>query len=284
MTGLSSREAIASDAAALYDDVDEVGDPLAFADVDDDTLPALSRLALDVRAYRRALLDGFDDRRAVLEWCVGSMGATLGRIDGEWYEWVHAEFVTDTRSDDRPPLLGALLDVDAAVPNATAREFRERIAAGTYAPAASAAVRVLREDAQEVAPSRDGPNVAPEREQHVAMRPSLSQIEAHQARALDSLLAGFAAVDELLAWGDTLDLATHGEIPDDYLATLATSDVARQVLLVGDGQPGIERFRPAREVVGAWLLTYFAAGTRQRLAHAAEVSHQASNDDRSKTL
>lgn len=262
----------------------EAPDELRFGEVSDEVQPALSRLALDARTHRFSLLDGFADREDVLRWFVEATSATLGSLPTEAYHAIHSEFVTDMRSEEHPPLLGALLDDDSAVPNGTARELRERIAATAFSPAAAKAMRQLRSDAQETAPSRDGVNVSPEREQHAAMRPSLSQIESHQRRALDALLEGFDDVDALLRWGDILSLATHGCIPDDYISDVATNPVGRGILLVGEGHPCPGRYRGAREVTGAWLLQHFANGVRERYRHAAEVSDPATNNDRSKTL
>lgn len=261
---------------ALYDA--DSDDPLAFDDVADQIQPALSRLALDTRTHRFTLLDGFSDREDVLRWFVSATGATLGRLPDAVYQAIHRDFVTDVRSEVPPPLLGGLLDRDDAVPNGTARDLRERFAAQAYSPAAANAMRALREDAQETAPSRDGTNVDPEREPHVAMRPSLSQIEEHQRRAITALLSGFQDVDALLQWGDVLSLATHGCIPDDYIADMATSPIARGILLVGDDHPSAAKYRPAREVTAAWLLQHFADGTRERYRHAAEVSHPERSD------
>lgn len=260
----------------------EVYDPLRFDEVSDQIQPALSRLALDCRTHRSSLLDGFTDREDVLRWFVSAIGATLARLETSVYEALHRDFVTDMRSEMPPPLLGALLGVDEAVPNGTAREFRERFASQAFSPAAARAMRLLRVDAQEVAPSRDGVNVDPQREQHHSMRPSLSQIERHQTRAVDLLLEGFGDVDELLRWGDVLSLATHGCIPDNYIADVATNPVSRCILLVEDRDPA--QHRPAREVIAVWLLRHFSAGTRERYRHAGEVSDKARNDNRSKTL
>jgi hypothetical protein len=268
--------AVETDASDLY----QGDDPLAFDDVGDETQPALSRLALDVRDYRRQLVAGFDSRREILEWSVGATGATLGRLPREWSITLHESMITDTRTDERPPLVGALLGVDGAVPRGTGRELRQRIAAETFSPAASRAVTTLREDAQEVAPSREGPSINPEREQHSAMRPSLSQIEEHQRRAISALLDGFDGLEQLLAWGDVLDLATHGEIPDDYVSSLATDPTTTRLLVVDES----ETHREPREVMAAWLLRYFRDGTRSRYDHSAEVSDPKSDDDRATSL
>ena len=250
------------------------------ADVADETQPALSRLALDLREYRKELLAGFTDREAVLRWTVGATGATLGRLPTTFLEAVHESFVTDAATNTHPPLVAALVDVDAGVPEVTARTFRERLAARLYAPAASQAIRVLRQDAQEVAPSRDGSVIDPEQERHAAMRPSLSQIEAHQQRATEALLDGFADMDQLLAWGDVVDLATHGELPNDWLASVASSPSTLPLLVVDDPH----EHRVAREIIGAWLLRHYAAGTRSRYRHAGEVSDPASTGDRTSGL
>jgi hypothetical protein len=80
--------------------------------------------------------------------------------------------------------------------------------------------------------------------------------------------------------GAVLDLATHGELPNDFLASIAASPTTRQLLVVDDAT----EHRTAREIIGAWLFRHYAAGTRSRYQHAGEVSDPASNDDRSKQL
>lgn len=242
-------------------------------DVTDRTQPALSRLALDLRQYRAELIAGFQSREALLRWAVGATGATLGRLPVTFLEAIHEAFITDAATTSTPPLLGGLLDEDGAVPNATAQQFRERTATRLYAPAASRAVRILREDAQEVTPG-DDEQIDASAEQHAAMRPSLSQIERHQRHATDALLAGFDDVPALLDWGDVLDLATHGELPDDFLADIAASPTTRHLLVVDEATT----YRAPRETIGAWLLRFYARGTRSRYRHAGEMSDAEGRD------
>jgi len=259
----------------------------AFAsDLTERRQPALERLSRDQREHREALLAGFDSRADVLGWLVSVTGATLGRLPEELYRALADDVVAAVR-DEPTPLLGALLDRDDAVDGVESRVVRARLAATALAPAHSRAIRALRDDAQEQAPSRASEETPadPERERHVAMRPSLSEIEQHQQQALVGLLAGFTDLSAVLRWGDVLELACHGTLPTDWIADAVNDPAMRRVLLVGGeaGHPDRRTHHRAREVVAARLCRRFRDGTRARYDHASESSDR-ERENRTKTM
>jgi hypothetical protein len=98
------------------------------------------------------------------------------------------------------------------------------------------------------------------------MRPALDELEDNQQKALRQLLNGFESQQDILEWGDTLQLATHGELPDD-LITRCYSESATAAMLCGDSRTD-ER---ARELFAAkFILPAYNAGVRDLSGRATE--------------
>lgn len=230
--------------------------------------PALVTLTRDVREMQADLLAGFQSRRAVLEWCQRLTVRTLGTLGDDFYRDLSRQF----RGSDEGVLLAALLtgqartrDLDADV----AHELRERLLARRLDPAFRTAFRHLRKDAGEyIDEAGEGDAHDPTRQNHLAMRPSLTEIDEYQADALDRLLDGLADASGILDWSKVLVLATHGEVERDFLARCYLEGSTQQ-LLTGTG-PVDQR---GRELFAAYhLLPRFNAGVRDLAGRSGELA------------
>jgi hypothetical protein len=230
--------------------------------------PALVTLTRDVRRMQADLLAGFDNRRAVLSWCQRLTVRTLGTLGDDFYRELSRQF----RGSEEGVLLAAFLtpaartrDLDEDV----ARELRERLLARRLDPAFRTAFRHLRKDAGEyIDEAGDGDAHDPTRQQHLAMRPSLTEIDEYQADALDRLLDGLADTSEILDWSKVLVLATHGEVERDFLARCYLEG-STQALLTGTDPVD----RRGRELFAAYhLLPRFNAGVRDLAGRAGETA------------
>lgn len=246
--------------------------------------PALQTLSKqDLRSMREALLDGFGSRTDVLRWLQELTVRTLGRLPTEFYVelarqfrprrpenqryWRHA----DATDRQHGVLLDVLLEPEARcrdLDDAKCREARERCAATFVRPATHQAFRALRKDAGEYIDESDEDTAHnPEEQQHIAMRPFLTELDEYQKRALEDLLAGFAERKAIIAWGDRLDLATNGELEQRWVERCYKEETTAELLLA-DG----DRAQWAREVVGAvHLLPAFNAGVRDGVGRSAEL-------------
>jgi hypothetical protein len=228
--------------------------------------PALVTLTNDVQEMERELLDGFSSRRAVLEWCQRLTIRTLGELDAAFYRDVARQM----RGSEQRTLMAALLVVGARsrpLADDRARELRERLHANIIAPAFHRAFRRLRKDAGEYIEETDERTAHdPQTQRWVAMRPALDELETWQQRALAACLDGFEGTGELLAWVETLELATHGEIEEQFSNRCYTEGATRRLLL---GETGGQ---PARELFAAFhLLPRFNAGVRDLSGKAGEL-------------
>lgn len=239
--------------------------------------PATVTLARDVRALLDDLEGGFASEREIVAWLGRIVTRTLGEIE----ERVLTDIARQLRGDTHGPLVAAFL-VPAArdrdeITEDVARELRESFRATFLLPALHRAYRDLRKDATEYgaggekASRNDGGDTTPGKQSFIAMRPALNEIERYQQTALEALLAGFGSTADLLSWGELLEIATDGEIPEDFAAKCYREKGARSTLL-GD-EPDDER---ARLIFAAWfILPLFRKGVRSRRRRAGEVpSHE----------
>jgi len=184
--------------------------------------PALVKLTDDHDSLRADLLDGFHSRREVIEWMQHLAIRTLGELPDRWWEEVGSQFRgTPSSGEERTLLSGLLVDSKRTrnMSREDAKELRERLYALTIRPAFHRAFRQLRADAGEYLDD-DGTasQHAPSRQRWIAMRPALDELEDYQERALGDLLDGLEDRSAILDWGSTLELATHGELPGEFVA------------------------------------------------------------------
>jgi hypothetical protein len=234
--------------------------------------PALVSLTRETQQLEAELLDGFSTRRELLEWSQAVSVRTLGVIEDRVWRELGSQFAGDGGREGT--LLRALLDPSAVrrrgsdIPDATRQEERERFIAAFIAPAFREAFRHLRKDAGEyVSPGEELDPHDPRNQNHIAMRPSLSEIDRYQSSTLAELLDGFSAPRELLEWSDRLTLATHGETGEGFLERCYLERSAREVLL-GES----ETSRRAREHFAAYhVIPRYNAGIRDLAGRSAEI-------------
>jgi hypothetical protein len=248
--------------------------------------PALVRLKLDLEQLETELYDGFGRRRDVLEWMQRLCVRTLGRTRQEFIRGLARQFrgkVDDRR--DRA-LLSALLvpaardrDLDADVVD----ELRERLAATVLAPAYHRALRHLRKDAGEYIDSTSGETSGhdPQVQRYVAMRPAVDELEENQSSVLEAVLEGFGEPRDILEWGRDVELATHGEISDQFIRRCYSEASTRRMLLGESASAGPGRrdhLESARELFAAtYLIPAFNRGVRDLVGRAGEQPDDQSN-------
>lgn len=239
----------------------------------DSPRPALVKLTEDIRGLEQELFNGFQSRRAVLEWTQRLAVRTLGEVPMEWYQEIAAAFRGRPAKAGERARLSALLHPDARtreMPERECKEFRRQISARTIRPAGHRAFRQLRNDAGEyVDDPSSGTNSAhsPQRQRYIAMRPALNDLETHQQTALAQVLDGFSDREDILTWGHDLELATHGEISGSFVTDCYTESPTRR-MLISDEEPD-ER---ARELFAAhYLIPAFNAGVRDLSGRAKEL-------------
>ncbi len=231
--------------------------------------PALQKLALDLRDLREELLGGFESRRDVLEWSQRLTIRTLGEIDQRWFLEIARQF----RGDPEGALLSALL-----VPSCRDRdlepdavdELRQRIAATLLGPSEHRALRRLRDSAGEYlddsetssGSSRHDPSI----QRYIAMRPALDELERYQQETLATCLDGISDRREILEWGESLELATHGELSETFLERCYREPSTSSMLT--STAPADER---ARELFSAHhLIPAYNSGVRDLADRAGE--------------
>lgn len=239
--------------------------------------PSLVRLTEDVREELHNLMVGFESRRELLEWAQRLTVRTLGAVD----DVVYLDLWRALRAPDQERvLLGVLLD-DAeildrhGITHSHARETRRRIAADRIMPAAHAAFRSLRKDAGEYVDDAQASQHDPMTQRYIAMRPALDELDDRQADVLERVLEGFDEPEEILDWaGREVDLATHGEIPDEFSRRCYKERSTRMPLLADDDR--LERVREA--FAAKHLVPAFNRGVRVLAGRASEMPHKEATD------
>lgn len=233
--------------------------------------PALRKLALDIQDLREELLAGFASRRAVLEWSQRMTVRTLGEVRQSWYYELARQF-RGLPSDERERALVSALLIPAVrkreINQEAARALRERLAAVLLGRAEHRALRRLRKDATEYTDDDgDGSGHNPEIQRYIAMRPALNELEAYQQRTLTKCVDGLESRYEILTWGDDLELATHGELEEDFLERCYREPSTARLLT--STRPVDKR---ARELFAAtYLIPAFNAGVRDLTGRAKEM-------------
>jgi hypothetical protein len=187
----------------------------ALPDAEEEALvrPALAQLVQDQGDLLVELLEGFGDRREILEWEQSVVIHSLGQLPEGWIPEVACHPPTVAR------LLGRAWGPAAAPGARAARETRRGLAADALLPAFHEALEAFRWAAVERVDhlddrdEGDAPDpVDPARQRFPAMRPELGQLAEQQRRTLGALLDGFSSEDELLVWCQGLQSATYAEI------------------------------------------------------------------------
>ena len=188
------------------------------------------KVALDVLddnqdALRAELIDGFGDRRDIVEWWQRAAVMTFGNIEGEW--------PASSLIQDRT-LLNHLVGPDD-VSRAVRRKHREK----RLEPALQDGYNHLKTAAVERLPEDDEDPLAEISVSAIddpAMRPAFSVLDTRQHTCLRSLWGGFESREQLSSWLATLNGATFGEIDRDFAGQLTRDRVAVRYLLERETQ------------------------------------------------
>lgn len=238
----------------------------------DEYRPSLSNLDRRQQDVLDELVDGFGGRSEVLRWVQRLGIVTLGRLPNRVMRemalsptMLHLLVVTNDRA--------AFISRDDPTPLETARRFRERLA-GRLLPFQNEAVRDFRDSAVEYLDDEARPS--PERHESVAHRPSLSELDARQRRALDALLDGdLTSYRDVVGWARSLNLATEGEIGSGdasgrgFLERVTNEDGTLAVIVAHEDEP--PSHEEARRRFGAYhLLPAFNAGVRSMWRRSGE--------------
>jgi hypothetical protein len=241
--------------------------------------PALVTMSRDVRELIRDLRAGLENEADVVRWLRRATVVTLGELDTEVYGGFARQFC-----GGQGLLLAALVVPGArrrSVSEDVATAIRERLAARYVLEAYHRGFRRLRVDATEYADDADdGDEHDPERQSFTAMRPALDELATWQKRALEELLEGFDERGDVLEWAEDLELATHGEIPEEF-AHRCYHERSTVAVLTGD-DPVSERAR--RQFAVHHLLPRFNAGVRMLSRRAGEVAAAESEETEVKPL
>jgi hypothetical protein len=243
--------------------------------------PALRRLTIDLSDLVEGNADkdvpglkhGFADRNELVRWeqclCVRSLGNVP--------QYVYQGLASQMASPKERPVIQALIDADE-MPDATAKDERQRFRKRVVMRAFDRAFRRLRLGAKEyIDDADDGDEHDPQTQKHIAMRPSLDELDSWQRVALDQVLEGFDSRDEILDWASVLENATHGEpieIPDPNEDAVP---VSKFVAGVHERDPFAEMMMNSkyRRVRGIWaarfLIPSFNAGVRDIFPASGEL-------------
>lgn len=212
--GVSGRSDGLVDAIELRADIHAA---LESAGVDAPTRPATTKLTHDQADLVVDLLDGFDDRRDLLEWAQDLVIQSLGQLEDSWYSRTLTNPAILTILLGRP--YGPISEVDLEDLDALAAEIRRGIVAKDLLPAFHAAHRTFRWAAVEridhlddEGQGNDPEPIDPAAQAFPAMRPSLGELQGQQAAALTKLLDGFPTEERLLLWSLQLVGASYAEI------------------------------------------------------------------------
>ena len=241
------------------------------SEVPDSYRPALVKLTSDLEEMSDELMDGFRKRADVLDWMQRLTIRTLGELPQRWYHEMARQFRGVPKSARERTLLSAMLvpavrDRDLDEDDAT--ELRSRLIALAIAPAYHRAFRKLRADAGEYVDETDGSvsGHSPHVQRYVAMRPAIDELERNQQEAMSDLLEGFDDRQEIIDWGRSVELATHGEIDEMFIARCYREESTASMLTSGRVVD-----KRARELFCAHhLIPQFNRGVRDLAGRAKE--------------
>lgn len=240
--------------------------------------PAERQLITQFEAERESLIEGFENRKAVLRWGQRIAVRSLGQIPQNRFHQLAKEFVPDGDNIEGV-LLSALLMPESRSRNMdddVATGLRKRWAAEVLGPVQVRAFRDLRKDAGEYVgesekENRRGAGYQPAK-QSFMMRPSLSELDKHQSAALERVLGGLEDRDEILKWGDELTSATRGEpIDPDRPPGSFIPKAYRELSTVDLLTLQTDSYARARQAfIAHWLLPAFNRGVRDLTGRTAE--------------
>ena len=241
--------------------------------VPDSVRPSLVKLTEDLDTERNRLLAGFESRRAVLQWAQRLTVRTMGRLPTQWYTDLAEQFRGVTDSDKERVLLSVLLTEQRRTrelhPDAV-EGVRERMAGVIMRQAHHRAFRYLRVDANEYTDAEESAH-DPAKQRYIAMRPALDELDEKQGATLTQLLDGFRTRESIIRWGDDLDLATHGQVSEEFLTRCYSEDSTVENLLCAD-HTAAER---GRELFAAsYLLPAYHAGVRDLTGFSGESADE----------
>ena len=192
----------------------EIHGALEEAGVDTPTRPATTKLTHDQGDLIVTLLDGFEDRRNLLEWAQELVIQSLGQLEDSWYPELLTDTVMVSVLLEEP--YGPLEELDLEL----AAEVRRGIVAMDLLPAFHAAHRsfrwaaVERTDHLDDEKDGDAPDpIDPTDQEFPAMRPAFGELAGQQKATLTHLLDGFETEERLLLWTLQLVGASYAEIP-----------------------------------------------------------------------
>lgn len=245
--------------------------------------PALVKLVTDIRESEQALLEGFGSRREILLWTQEVAVRLLGELPQSWFHQMARQFRGIPSSERERTLVSALLRPQyrtRPLAEPKAREFRRQLSARTIRPAAHRAFRELRADAGEYVDDGSDDKHAPGKQRFIAMRPAIHELYGHQRTTLTSLLDGFDNREEILDWGHDLELATHGEIDEEFVTRCYGERSTRRHLTNTDGSD-----RRGRELFAAhYLVPVFNRGVRDLAGRAKEQADEQREERRTSKL
>lgn len=242
------------------------------SEVPDSRRPSLIRLSLDVESLIAELMDGFESRRAILDWMRRLITRSLGEVSTEFFGQMGDEFRS---ADPNSTVVAAMLTSSARDRNLdpdAGRRLRRRIASEVVDPGYRRAFRALASGANEYIDDGDRMDPGerdPAKQRYIAMRPAISEIDDHQKRCVDAILDGrLDDPDDIRRWGSIAEIASHGSIRSDLVRRSIVEGSMRRILTASDPVPSIRR---ARELyVARFLLPAFNAGVRDLRNRANE--------------
>lgn len=244
-----------------------------YPDLDRHTRPALAKLADDQHDVLLEFLEGFRDRRHLLEWSQRCIVATLGEVEESWptdLAMNRSDLSVVITSEKRH----TWVDDGEAADKSAAKAYRRALAAEDLIPAFRSAYRKMRWNAVEyVNDEDDSLQPDPSIQRHPAMRPALSEMAERQEWALKRLLDGLDDHDQLMSWVLRAVEASHGELEGELATDLYTETHTRRMLVV-DGDD--HRHGPFfRESFGATtLLPAFVRAARKLSEKSGELVEQ----------
>ena len=210
--------------------------------VDSPTRPASAKLSHDQADLLVDLLEGFDSRRALLEWQQDLVIQTVGQLEDGWYTRLAADATTVSALLGEP--WGTCDDMRPEI----ALEVRRGIVAHDLLPAFHAAHSVARWTAVERVDHLDDDGqgddpepIDPQEQQYPLMRPAFGELDGQQEAAMERLLEGFESAEQLLTWALQVVGASYAEIGRDTI-TQAYFEIPIRERLVGTNPTAEDRF------------------------------------------